>query len=105
MNEPTLLRKDTVNDGIRLYQNPNGLTFGSDALMLSAYIEKGFDTALELGADAVLICRPFVPMVFGGGEEGVKLYIEKLASELEDTMLMCGAKDLKSITREMLFIK
>ncbi|MBQ8269071.1 MAG: methyltransferase [Clostridia bacterium] len=55
MNEPTLLRKDTVNDGIRLYQNPNGLTFGSDALMLSAYIEKGFDTALELGGGTGVI--------------------------------------------------
>ena len=76
-------------------------------ILVDGGIRSGVDIfkALALGADAVLICRPFVPMVFGGGEEGVKLYIEKLASELEDTMLMCGAKDLKSITREMLFIK
>lgn len=61
--------------------------------------------ALALGADAVMICRPFVPMVFGGGEEGVKLYIDKLGAELEDAMLMCGAKDIKSISKEMLYIK
>lgn len=70
-------------------------------------IRSGVDIfkALALGADAAMICRPFVPMVFGGGEEGVKLYIEKLGAELEDTMQMCGAKDIKSISKDMLFIK
>ena len=55
MNEPTALRKDKVNDDILLYQNPNGLTFGSDALMLAAYIETGFGNALELGAGTGVI--------------------------------------------------
>ena len=55
MNEPSMLRKDTVNDDIKLYQNPNGLTFGSDALMLAAYIESGYDSALELGAGTGVI--------------------------------------------------
>ena len=44
-----------------------------------------------LGADAVVIARSFVTAVFGGGKEGVKVYIEKLAAELKDTMAMCGA--------------
>ena len=39
--------------------------------------------------------------VFGGGKEGVKVYIEKLAAELKDTMAMCGAFTLKEITSEM----
>lgn len=70
-------------------------------------IRSGVDIfkALALGADAVLICRPFVPAVYGGAEEGVKLYIEKLGAELEDTMAMCGARDLASITRDMVFVK
>ena len=33
--------------------------------------------ALALGADAVIIARPFVTAVYGGAEEGVKSYIEK----------------------------
>lgn len=68
-------------------------------------IRSGIDVfkALALGADAALICRPFVPAVYGGGEEGVRLYIEKIASELADTMAMCGAKDLDSITRDMVY--
>lgn len=70
-------------------------------------IRSGVDVfkALALGADAVLICRPFVPAVYGGAEEGVKLYIEKLGAELEDTMAMCGAHDLASITRDMVFVR
>lgn len=70
-------------------------------------IRSGVDIfkALALGADAVIICRPFVPAVYGGAEEGVKLLIDKLAGELQDTMSMCGAKDLASITRDMVFFK
>ena len=57
--------------------------------------------ALALGADGVLVCRPFVVAVYGGGEEGVKLYIEKLEAELKDTMQMCGAHSVSEITRDM----
>ena len=56
--------------------------------------------ALALGADAVIIARPFVTAVFGGGEEGVKLLIDKLAAELEDTMTMCGVHRIEEITRD-----
>ncbi|KXL51674.1 L-lactate dehydrogenase [Anaerotignum neopropionicum] len=56
--------------------------------------------ALALGADAVIIARPFVTAVFGGGEEGVKLLIGKLAAELEDTMTMCGVHRIEEITRD-----
>ena len=66
-------------------------------------IRSGTDVfkALALGADAVLICRPFVPAVYGGAEEGVRLLIEKLGAELEDAMAMCGAKSLGDIRRDM----
>lgn len=57
--------------------------------------------ALALGADGVLICRPFVTAVYGGGAEGVRLYIDKLAGELADTMQMCGAHSLAEITPDM----
>lgn len=68
-------------------------------------IRSGTDVfkALAAGADAVLIARPFVTAVYGGAEEGVKLYIEKIGAELADTMAMCGVHDIKSITRDMIF--
>ena len=76
-------------------------------IIVDGGIRTGVDVfkALALGADAVIICRPFVPMVYGGGEEGVKLYIEKIGAELYDTMAMCGAKMLADITPDMVFCK
>ena len=72
-------------------------------ILVDGGIRTGVDVfkALALGADGVLICRPFVTAVYGGGEEGVKCYIDKLAGELADTMSMCGAHSLAEITRNM----
>nr|WP_320147744.1 alpha-hydroxy-acid oxidizing protein [uncultured Anaeromusa sp.] len=77
---------------------------GSDLkILIDGGIRSGTDIfkALALGADGVLICRPFVTAVYGGEAEGVKLYIEKLGEELKDTMAMCGAFSLKEITKDM----
>ncbi len=77
---------------------------GSDLkILVDGGIRSGTDIfkALALGADGVLICRPFVTAVYGGEAEGVKLYIEKLGEELKDTMAMCGAFNLKEITKDM----
>ena len=75
-------------------------------VLVDGGIRSGVDVfkALALGADAVLICRPFVPAVYGGGEEGVKLLIEKIGSELADTMQMCGAASLSDINRDMVYL-
>jgi NADPH-dependent curcumin reductase CurA len=53
-----------------------------------------------LGADAVIIARPFVTAVYGGAQEGVEAYVNKIGSELKDTMAMCGVASLKEITRD-----
>ena len=75
-------------------------------ILVDGGIRSGVDVfkALALGADAVLICRPFVTAVYGGGEEGVKCYIDKIAGELADTMQMCGAHSLAEITKDMVRI-
>ena len=57
--------------------------------------------ALALGADAVLVARPYVTAVYGGGAEGVACLTEKLGAELADTMRLCGAAALKDISRDM----
>ena len=76
---------------------------GRCKILVDGGIRTGVDVfkALALGADAVLICRPFVTAVYGGGEEGVKCYIDKIAAELADTMQMCGAHSLAEITQDM----
>ena len=57
-----------------------------------------------MGADGVLICRPFVTALYGGEALGIKTYIEKLAGELSDTMAMCGAGCIEDISRDMVCI-
>ena len=42
-------------------------------------------------------------MVYGGGAEGVKVFVDKLKAELADTMAMCGAHSLSDINRSMLY--
>ena len=72
-------------------------------ILVDGGIRTGMDVfkALALGANGVLIARPFVNMVYGGGAEGVQVYVNKLKAELEDTMAMCGAHSLKEIDRSM----
>ena len=76
-------------------------------ILVDGGIRTGLDVfkALALGADGVVIARPFVTAVYGAGTEGVKSYTEKLKSELCDVMSMCGAKNISEINSDMLFIK
>ena len=77
---------------------------GRMTIFVDGGIRSGVDIfkALALGADGVLIGRPFVNMVYGGGAEAVALYVKKLQNELADTMAMCGAYTLKDINRSMI---
>lgn len=76
---------------------------GRMTVLVDGGIRSGADVfkALALGADGVMIARPFVTAVYGGDAEGVRLYAEKIRSELEDAMMMCGAADIRSINRGM----
>ena len=78
---------------------------GKMTILVDGGIRTGMDVfkALALGADAVLIGRRFVNMVYGGGAEGVKVYVDKLKAELADTMAMCGAHKLADINRSMIW--
>ena len=72
-------------------------------VLVDGGIRTGIDVfkALALGAKGVLIARPYVTAVYGGGAEGVACYTNKLKAELADCMKMCGAKTLADITRDM----
>jgi len=48
-------RLDEVNDRLRLIQKTDGLTFGTDALLLAAFIGKNGHSALELGGGSGII--------------------------------------------------
>ena len=73
-------------------------------ILVDGGIRSGQDIfkALALGADGVLIARPFVNMIYGAQEEGVKALVDQLEQELIDTMEICGASTIQEITRDMI---
>lgn len=79
---------------------------GKVKIFVDGGIRSGVDVfrALALGADAVLIGRPILNMIYGGGEEGFKVYMDKIVGELKSTMTMCGAASLKDIDRSKLYL-
>lgn len=76
---------------------------GQSAVIVDGGIRHGVDMvkALCLGADAVMICRPFAVAWFGGEADGVKTYIEMLRSEFSGAMYMVGARKLSDLNPDM----
>lgn len=76
---------------------------GRIRVLVDGGIRSGVDVfkALALGADAVLIARPFVSAIYKDGAEGARALIDRLTEELADTMAMCGAYTLGEISRGM----
>ncbi len=84
---------DAVGDGMTIFVD-GGIRTGLDVFK-----------ALALGADAVLIGRPFGTCVYGAGEEGVKVFVNQLGAELTDAMQMCGPRSLSEIKPEHIWMK
>ena len=80
---------------------------GKCVILVDGGIRSGVDVfkAIALGADAVLIGRPFVPAVYGGEAEGAKLLFDKYKAELIDTMTTCGAHSLAEISPDMVYVE
>lgn len=69
-----------------------GVRSGADVLKL-----------LALGADAVLIGRPFVTAAFGGGRDGVALMLNQYKNELLQAMLLTGTADVTRVSADILY--
>jgi 4-hydroxymandelate oxidase len=68
-------------------------------LLLDGGIRRGSDVfkALALGANAVLVGRPYVYGLAAAGVLGVSHVIHILRAELELTMALTGCRDLRDI--------
>ncbi len=75
-------------------------------LLVDGGIRRGSDIvkAIALGADAVLIGRPYIFGLAAAGAVGVSHVIHMLRAELEVTMALTGAQDLRSIDRSVIHI-
>ena len=73
---------------------------GQITILVDGGIRSGVDIfrAIALGADAVLIGRPILNCIYGAGEEGFNVFMDKVLGELKSTMTMCGCPTLKDIT-------
>jgi isopentenyl diphosphate isomerase/L-lactate dehydrogenase-like FMN-dependent dehydrogenase len=74
---------------------------GTDpTVLLDSGIRTGADvfTALALGADAVLLGRPYMYGLALAGERGVAEVVANVIAELDLTMALAGTQDLASIT-------
>ena len=78
---------------------------GKLTIFVDGGIRSGLDIfrAIALGADGVLIGRPVLTAIYGAGEEGFRVYMDKIVSELKSTMTMCGAASLKDITADKIW--
>lgn len=73
-------------------------------VLLDSGIRTGADvfTAVGLGADAVLLGRPYMYGLALAGETGVAEVVANVIAELDLTMALSGAADLAAVTRDML---
>jgi 4-hydroxymandelate oxidase len=80
---------------------------GKIKIFIDGGIRTGVDVlkVLALGADAVLIGRPYGVAAYGGGADGVELYTRKIGAELRDAMIMTGCSTLKDIDERVIYKK
>lgn len=78
---------------------------GKVKILADGGVRNGVDVLkmLALGADAVLIGRPFVTASFGGQTEGVKTYVNTIADDLKAAMILTGCNSVSEITDRILF--
>ncbi|MEG2353141.1 MAG: alpha-hydroxy-acid oxidizing protein [Clostridium sp.] len=78
---------------------------GKITILADGGVRTGVDVLkmLALGADGVLIGRPFVSASFGNGSEGVKAYIETIKSDLKSAMVLTGCKSIKDIDDRIIY--
>lgn len=68
-------RIDEVNDKLKLIQKPEGLTFGTDALLLAGYVSGKNPVGLELGAGSGIIS--FLLLTRGKVNEATALEVQE----------------------------
>ena len=85
--------RDAVGDKVMIIYD-GGVRTGEDVFK-----------AIALGANLVMVGRPFVTAVLGGGADGVGVLIEQLRMQLARTMLIAGTNKISDITKECVSIE
>ena len=80
---------------------------GKIKILVDGGVRSGVDVlkCLALGADGVLIGRPFVTAAFANGKDGVKEYVKSLESELKSAMILTGCNSISEIDEKVIYKK
>lgn len=72
---------------------------GKVKVLIDGGFRSGLDVfkALALGADGVIIARPFVTAAYGGGAKAVASLVAQYRNELKDAMIMTGCSKIEDI--------
>ncbi len=72
---------------------------GAVSILADGGVRSGGDVLklLALGADAVLIGRPFSVAAVGGLQEGVEAYLDKIMVELQQSMVLTGTRSVADV--------
>lgn len=78
---------------------------GKLTVLVDGGVRSGVDVVklIGLGADGILIGRPFVTASFGGGREGVEMYVKKIVGEFEATMRLTGCQTVGDIDGKVIY--
>lgn len=78
---------------------------GKITILADGGVRTGVDVLkmIGLGADAVLIGRPFVTASFGGAIDGVETYVNKVKDELSSAMILTGCQTVKDINNKVIY--
>jgi (S)-2-hydroxy-acid oxidase len=92
---------DRVSASIDVLEECTEAVAGRVEVYLDGGVRRGTDVlvALALGADAVLIGRPYVYALAAGGRTGVAQALRVMREEIENAMTLLGVRTVDEVTR------
>jgi len=96
---------DGVPGTARVLRDVAAAVQGQIAVLADGGVRSGGDVLrmLALGADAVMIGRPFSVAVLGGGKDGASAYLAQIRRELVQTMVLTGTASVRSVDSSILW--
>lgn len=89
-------RIDYVNDSLKLIQKTDGLTFGTDALLLAGYISGKYKNSLEIGGGTGIISM--LLLTRGKADRAIAVEVQdEFASLIEKNASLNGLEDRLSV--------
>ena len=79
---------------------------GKTTILTDGCVATGADVLkyLALGADAVMVGRHLLRAAYGGGPDGVALFVNKIRAELQSAMVLVGVPSIAKIDSSIVYV-